>query len=86
MTGQKPKEKVLKWIDTTEPQKNENKSDMTAGTTAGGATASTPKKPMLARLIPLKETIAFDKRVSSHHSKTQRDVTSCLRGTRLNKF
>ena len=39
-------------------------------TAAGGPTASTPKKPMLARLIPLKETIAFDKRVSTHHSKT----------------
>lgn len=45
-TGQKPKEKVLKWIDTTDPSKNDtNKNDLTSGLNAGGPTASTPKKP-----------------------------------------
>jgi len=41
---------------------------------------------MLAKLIPIKETLNFDKRVNCHHSKTQRDITSCLKGTRLNKY
>ncbi len=44
------------------------------------------KKLPLAKLIPIKDSIDFSKRINAHHSKTQRDITSCLRGTRLNKF
>ena len=28
----------------------------------------------------------FQKKIDFHHSKSQKDILSCLRGTRLNKF
>lgn len=62
--------------------KNDGKND---GSNAN-MMVNTPKKASIAKLVPLKETIAFDKRVNCHHSKTQRDLQSCLKGTRLNRF
>ena len=51
------------------PEKNEaNKTE--GELTAGTKSASTPKKQSLAKLVPLKETINFDKRVNAHHSKS----------------
>ena len=49
MQGQKPREKTLKWIDTTnevvDSKNDANKQDTTqTGVTAGGPTATTPKK------------------------------------------
>lgn len=66
-----------------EANKNETKQPDPAN---AGIVVSTPKKSSVAKLVPLKETIAFDKRVNCHHSKTQRDLQSCLKGTRLNRF
>ena len=43
-------------------------------------------KIAIAKLIPLNDTINFSKRITHHHNKKQRDVQSCLRGTKLNKF
>lgn len=58
-------------------------------TEAGGSETkvTTPKSQTqsLAKLIPLKDTIAFNKRISSHHSKSHGDLRSCLKGTSLNK-
>jgi hypothetical protein len=34
----------------------------------------------------MKDTINFEKKVVIHHKKVQKDVSSCLRGTKLNKF
>ena len=78
MQGQKPREKTLKWIDTVPPEASKNndsnKHDGVGVTATGQPTSSTPKKQSLAKLVPLKETINFEKRVSCHHSKTQRDL------------
>lgn len=43
-------------------------------------------KGPLAAIVPLKDTINFEKKVVNHHKKVQKDVTSCLKGTKLNKF
>ena len=40
----------------------------------------------LSRIIPIKETIDFSKKVVNHHNKSQKDISSCLKGTKLNKF
>jgi hypothetical protein len=40
----------------------------------------------LAKIVPIKDTINFEKKVTNHHDKQQKDVTSCLKGTKLNKF
>ena len=74
------------FVENDEQQKKDDANVKLGVSTPSGATASTPKKPMLAKLIPIKDTIAFSKRVECHHAKTQRDVQSCLKGTRLNKF
>ena len=87
LAGQKPKEKTLKWIDTVPQDQNKTNDSKSDGTASGPAIViGTPKKASVAKLVPLKETIAFEKRVSCHHSKTQRDLQSCLKGTRLNRF
>lgn len=70
--------KTLQWID----QKGQPRSD---GVITGEKIVPTPKLP-LATLIPIDRTIAMSNDASFHHSKSQRDVTSCLRGTKLNKF
>ena len=44
------------------------------------------QKEPLARIVPIKDTIDFSNKVMTHHSKSQKDITSCLKGTKLNKF
>ena len=70
----KNREKTLCWIDQKDKKKNESDSNE--------APAALP----LARIIPMKDTINFEKKVVIHHKKVQKDVSSCLRGTKLNKF
>jgi hypothetical protein len=67
-------ERVLKWIDLK-----------AAGKKAEDDKPKTAREP-LAKLFPIEDTMRFDRKISIHHNKTQRDITSCLRGTRLNKF
>ena len=43
-------------------------------------------KGPLAAIVPIKDTIKFEKKIVLHHNKVQKDVNSCLRGTKLNKF
>lgn len=77
----KPREKTLLWIDIKTSKKDDKTDDAD-----GKENAPEQKKLPLAKLIPIKDTIDFSKRINTHHSKTQRDIQSCLRGTRLNKF
>ena len=70
--------KKLQWID----QKGQPKDD---GIITGEKIVSVPKVP-LAYLIPIDKTIAMKTDARHHHTTSQRDVTSCLRGTKLNKF
>jgi hypothetical protein len=70
----KNRDKTLCWID----QKDIKKSEVDV--------IEAPVALPLARIIPMKDTINFDKKVVNHHKKIQKDVTSCLRGTKLNKF
>ena len=65
LQGQKPNPKTLKWIDSTQVTDDKNDKD-TPGQTPGAS----PKKQMLAKLVPIKETLNFEKRVNCHHSKT----------------
>lgn len=67
-------ERVLKWVDLK-----------TAGKKADDDKPKTAREP-LAKLFPIEDTMRFDRKITIHHNKTQRDITSCLRGTRLNKF
>jgi hypothetical protein len=70
----KNREKTLQWIDQKDRKKTENSE----------APAERPQS--LARIIPIRDTIKFDKKVQNHHTKTQKDIASCLRGTKLNKI
>jgi len=73
MGNLKPKDKTIHWIDLPRDSKKGDES--------------TPKSPTqsLAKLIPIQTTINFTKKVTAHHSKKQKDITSALRGTKLNK-
>ena len=75
---QKNREKTLKWIDLKDKKQND-----------GVITGELPEKEVivpLAKIIPIQDTINFEKRVVNHHNQMQKDVSSCLRGTKLNKF
>jgi hypothetical protein len=70
----KNRDKILCWIDQKDKKKSEADS------------VEAPVALPLARIIPMNDTINFEKKVVTHHKKFQKDVTSCLRGTKLNKF
>lgn len=73
----KNREKTLKWIDLKHKQND------------GVITGELPEKETpqpLATIIPIKDTINFSKQIVAHHSKLQKDISSCLRGTKLNKY
>lgn len=69
----KNREKTLTWVDQKERKKPEN------------AEAAGEKPQPLARIVPIKETINFVKKVETHHDKAQKDIVSCLRGAKLSK-
>lgn len=78
MTHNKDRLKTLQWID----QKDKIKND-------GIITGEPPVKQVihpLAKLIPIKDTINFKNKVTNHHDTSQRDIKSCLRGTKLNRI
>ena len=60
--SQKNRQRTLKWID----QKDQTKND--------GLVSEDPppaaQKQNLAKLIPIQDTVKFDKRVDNHHNKT----------------
>jgi len=68
----------LKWVD----QQDKEKTD---GVVSGNAPGEKPTVP-LAKLVPIRETLDFKNKITAHHAKTQRDVQSCLKGTKLNKL
>lgn len=72
----KNRDKTLQWVDQKDKKKTE----------AAPADPEQPDQNALARIITFKDTINFDKKVVNHHQKVQKDVTSCLRGTKLNKY
>ena len=70
--GKMPKngqQKTLKWIDNQDSKKNNDD---------GIVDVDVPQNVPLAKLIPIKETFAFDYAVMTHHNKNSQDP--CMRG------
>ena len=83
--NQPHRDRTLRWIDLKEPGK-QGSGETPKVQNEGSPTKSGSKSmPPLAKLIPVQDTVEFKVKVTNHHKKVQRDITSCLRGTRLNR-